>query len=269
MIDLVEQTLRGIGDTISATASQAGQLLPAIVLALIIGLLTWWLSSWAMRATRRVLAKMSTEGHVDLLVARLVRAAVIVVGAVTALGVLGVNVGALLASLGLVGLTLGLALKDVLANYVAGIMLLLQRPFTIGDSVSVGAEEGTVIDVHSRATVLRAPDGRTVHIPNSTVFAATVVNASQAPQRRFEVRVQIPRDCDLPKALEDALETLGSLDGVLDHPGPDAALAPGGADTMRIVAHGWVDTSSTSLGDTQNAAYVAMGERLAVASESA
>jgi small conductance mechanosensitive channel len=150
----------------------------------------------------------------------------------------------------------------VLANYVAGVMLLLQGPFTVGDSIVVDGIEGTVVDVKARATALRAGDGREIHIPNSTMFAATVTNLSSNPVRRFEVALSVAAGVDLVTARGVVLSAVSGVDGVLVDPAPDAQVSGIGVAWARLMAHGWVDTRDNSLGDVQVAALVAASGRL-------
>lgn len=245
-----------------ALAPRLGDKLPAIVAAILIVVVAWLLGRLTYETVRRVLARRSTAGRVDMLVARFARAAVLAVGVVVALAVIGLNIGALVASLGLVGLTLGLALKDVLANYVAGVMLLMQGPFKVGDTISVAGMEGTVTDVTTRDTTLRGADGRNIHIPNSTVFGAIVVNVSAYPVRRFEVAFTLPAGADLPTARGIILGAFCDTGGVLSDPAPDAQVTQVGPTYARVTAHGWVDTLRHALGDVQGAAHVTATHRL-------
>jgi small conductance mechanosensitive channel len=235
MTDVGTTVARGLFATLERLVAGFGGHLPLFAAAALILLVAWWLGRVAFSVTRRILARTSTAGHVDLLVARYAKAAVIAVGVVVALSVVGVNLGALVASLGLVGLTISLALKDVLANYVSGVMLLLQGPFKVGDTIIVDGVEGTVIDITARSTALRAGDARVVHVPNMTMFAATVTNVTAESVRRFEVSPD---------------------------PAADAQVAAVGAAWARIIAHGWVDTHVCSLGDVQAAALIVANRRL-------
>jgi small-conductance mechanosensitive channel len=242
----------GIGDAFEGLARGAADSLPRLLAGVIVFAIAWLIARVASAATRRVLARTSTQAHVDLLVARTVRWAVLAVGLVTALAVLGVNVGALVTSLGLAGLTLGFALRDVLANSVAGVTLLMQRPFTIGDTILVGATEGVVRDVRVRDTVLRTPDGRLAYLPNMTVFNAVVINVSQAPVRRFEIAVWTSAGMPLEGARVAVLAAVAGTPGVLEDPAPESVVASVGPDRARIVARAWVDTASGSLGAAQS-----------------
>jgi small conductance mechanosensitive channel len=220
---------------------------PALLAALIVVALTWLAGKMTFSITRRVLARRSTTAHVDVLVARFATAGVAILGAVVALAVLGVDLTALAASLGLVGVTVGFALKDVLANSVSGVMLLLQRPFGIGDSVSVAGVEGVVEDVRVRDTVVLTADGRRAYVPNTTVFNEVVVNASHSTVRRFEITVSVAADADVTEVAERIREAVASVSGVLAEPPADAAPLSVGLSRAMVVAHGWVDTRVTGL----------------------
>lgn len=104
-------------------------------------------------------------------------------GGVTALGTLGINVSAMIAGLGLVGFALGFALKDIVSNFVAGFLILLYNPFVRGDDVSVTGNEGRVIAINMRYTVLETTDGKRILIPNSTLFANAVTVTRRVADR--------------------------------------------------------------------------------------
>jgi small-conductance mechanosensitive channel len=230
---------------------------PSLAAAILVLVITWLVGRLTFAATRRVLSKRSTAAHVDVIVARFARSCVIALGVVVALGIVGVNLTALVASLGLVGITLGFALRDVLANSVSGVLLLLQRPFGIGDSVGVAGVEGVVEDIRVRDTVLRMADGRRAYIPNTTVFNEVVVNSSHSAVRRFEVAVAVPAGQDLLDAVERVRNAIAAGAGVLKEPAADASLLVVGTSRARIVAHGWVDTGTTGLDVARSAALFA------------
>jgi small-conductance mechanosensitive channel len=208
------------------------------------------------------MAKTSTTGHVDLIVARFARGAVTVVAVVVALGVAGVNAGALVASLGLIGITIGLALRDVLANYVSGILLLVQGPFIVGEYVIVGEVEGTVTDLTARTTNLRAEDGREIFVPNSTVFSTTVINVTRNPVRRFTVTLPVPAEADVDEACERALKALAGVAGVLGDPPPTVTITHVGDSMARVTGYGWVDARDHDVDSVQSSALAAVHEHL-------
>jgi len=265
----IETSAVTIGQRLGASMSRVGNALidglPGIVAGLVLVLVAWWLSGLVMRFVRRVLSKTSTEDHVDLLVARSARVATFIIGAIIALGVMGVQVTALVASLGLAGVTIGFALKDVLANSMAGVLLLMQRPFTIGDSIAVSGFEGVVVDIRVRDTMLRTGDGRVVFIPNASVFDSPIVNISANPVRRFEVVLTVPGGADLHAAEKAVAEAVARTPGVVKEPAVEAQTSAAGATWARITAHGWVDCATDALGGVQAAALVESRDALAAA----
>lgn len=133
---------------------------------------------------RRLIAytapRVRADTSVVLLLSRLYYYGVLVFGAITALGTAGLDVRALVAGLGLTGFALGFALKDVLSNFVSGVMLLAYRPFHIGDVIEMGEFTGTIETIRIRDTLIRAPDGRLIIIPNTKLITEVVVNHSNA-----------------------------------------------------------------------------------------
>lgn len=258
------------GERISSAFANVAQGLadrvPALSAAVVVLLVAWLVGRGAYHATQRMLARRSTAGRVDVLVARLARGGVLLLGIVVAMGVLGFDLGTLAASLGLAGLTLGFALRDVLANSVAGVMLLIQRPFRIGDTISVAGIEGVVEDVRIRDTVLHQPDGRLAYVPNTTVFNDVVVNLSDRTLRRFEIAVFVPLGADLEsarRAVRDAVQA--NLDVAVEPPA-DASVASVGPTWARVVAHGWVDTREHGLESVRTPSLVAARDVVAALS---
>jgi len=265
----IETSALTIGQRLGASMTRVGDAvidgLPGIVAGVLLLLLSWWVSGLIKRAVQKVLARTSTEGHVDLLVARTARATTFVIGVIIALGVMGVQVTALVASLGLAGVTIGFALKDVLANSMAGVLLLLHRPFTIGDSITVSGFEGVVVDIRVRDTMLHTGDGRVVFIPNSSVFNSPIVNTSANPVRRFEITLAVPAGIDLRSGEQVVAKAIDATPGVVQEPKAEAQTSVAGTTWARITGHGWVDCATSSLGSTQGAALVAAREALAAA----
>lgn len=129
------------------------------------------------RVLRRLAGQFGTRHKLspDLvnLMGQTSKTAMLIFGLVSALGTLGIDVGAMIAGLGLVGFALGFALKDLLSNFLAGFLILLYNPFVRGDRIKVGVNEGQVVEINMRYTVLQA-DGRKVLIPNANLFSDAV-----------------------------------------------------------------------------------------------
>ncbi|MGI9104696.1 MAG: mechanosensitive ion channel family protein [Pyrinomonadaceae bacterium] len=139
--------------------------------------LIFWLVAWA---GRRIIAytapRVRADTGVVLLLSRVYYYGILIFGLITALGAGGLNVSALVTGLGLTGFALGFALKDVLSNLLSGIMLLLYRPFHIGDQIRMGEYEGKIETIRMRDTLVRAADGRLIVIPNTKLITEVVVN---------------------------------------------------------------------------------------------
>ena len=128
--------------------------------------------------------QMPHSGGLLQLLGRTAKIAVMTLGFATALGTMGVNVSALVAGLGLTGFALGFAFRDVLSNLLAGILLLLFRPFGVGDFISVVGLDGEVISIDLRYTILKQPDKK-VLIPNSSLFTNPILVNAKASSRRL------------------------------------------------------------------------------------
>jgi small-conductance mechanosensitive channel len=146
---------------------------PRVGMALLV-LFVFWLIS---RGVRRVIERMTKVRRLDPDVTRYLgqaaRAALMAFGVITALGTLGVDVGALVAGLGLTGFALGFALKDIISNALSGMLVLFYHPFRIGDRISVSGLEGLVTDINLRYTVLEG-EGKRMLIPSSMLFSNPV-----------------------------------------------------------------------------------------------
>jgi small conductance mechanosensitive channel len=199
------------------------------------------------RGVSKALRRTGTEPHVELLVAKLAYFAVAVVGVVVALSFAGVNLGVLVGSLGLATIALGFALQDIVSNLAAGVVLLLEHPFTRGDHIAVDGTEGTVEDIRVRATQLRSPDGQRVLVPNKLLFTNVLTNASATMRRRVEVLLELPYGQDAAKARERLLAAAAGVDGVCDDPPPRLLTEDLGENAVSVRLWFWVDPRSADV----------------------
>lgn len=173
------------------------------------------------------------------LIARMTAYAILIVGFIYAIEPLGVRIGPILGALGIAGIAVAFALKDILENFVAGILLQLQRPFTYGDQVEIDEIEGSVIGVDSRFVTVRTPEGETVFIPSATVIKADINNYTQLGRRRTTVPVGVAYGTDLRRATEVLGEAVRVADGVLDSPEPEVLLEGFGESSIDFVVRFW------------------------------
>jgi small conductance mechanosensitive channel len=193
------------------------------------------------RGVERAMVRADAERHVRVVVATLAFYAVITVGLVVALALGGINLAVLVGSLGLATVALGFALQDIVSNFTAGIVLLLEHPFTEGDHIAIADAEGEVEDIRIRATRLRAPDGQLVIVPNKLLFTEVLTNSTATMRRRVEVRLELPYGQDVARARELLLAAAGEAQGVSDEPAPRLLTEGLGQDARSLRLVVWVD----------------------------
>lgn len=166
------------------------------------------------------LERASADRQVRNLIHNLLTVATLVLALLGGLSALGLSFSVLVTSFGLTGLAVGLALQDLLRNILAGIFLLIERPFRIGDAITVGDLSGTVETIELRTTGLRTADGRLAVMPNLSAFNGNIINASAYPLRRYSVSVWVPQGDDLEAVLRAVRAQLRQASRIATEPPP-------------------------------------------------
>ncbi len=198
-------------------------LLPGIVIGILVFTLFFFISGLVKRA---VLRATHNSGYGQA-VSRLARLGVLLGGLLVSMAIAfpTVNGSSILSALGVSGVAIGFAFRDILQNYFAGILLLWREPFKIGDQlVTSNNFEGTVEGIEMRATFIRTYDGRRVVIPNSSLFIDSVTVNTAFDKRRLEVNIGIGYGDDIETARRVIVEVLRSTEGVLQDPSPDVLI---------------------------------------------
>lgn len=190
--------------------------------------------------------------------ARLLRIVLLAVALIYALAQLGVRITPLLTAAGIGGVALAFAVKTIFENFLAGILLLLRRPFAPGDQVVSGDHEGVVEDVNLRAVVLRTYDGQRVFIPNGQVLGEPIVNRTAFDVRRSEIVVGIDYDADPARAARLLTEALRATDGILDEPAPEVYVAELGASSVNLCARFWHPSPMADAWEARHRAAIAL-----------
>jgi small-conductance mechanosensitive channel len=201
------------------------EFLPSLITAIVIFIITLFLASWLANLTAKAMKRRKIDDELILLSHRIVRITVLVLGTIQALAQVNFNVTGFVAGLGIVGFTIGFALQDVTKNFVAGILLLLQQPFDLNDSIQVSGYSGVVKDITLRTTEIRTWDGRDVLIPNGDVYVKPITNYSRDPRRRLELSVSVSKAWDLEQLTDTVLGSLRGGEGVLEEPATEAVRA--------------------------------------------
>ena len=160
---------------------------------------------------------------------------------VVILGKLGVDVGPIVAGLGVTGFILGFAFQESLGNLASGLMIAINEPFKIGDYVIVAGLEGTVIKMDMMAATLATADNKKVVIPNKSAWGAPITNFSALGRRRVDIQIGIDYDCDITKAIKVALDTLAVVPGVLKDPAPSVSVASLADSEITLNVRPWAD----------------------------
>lgn len=229
--------------------------LPLIGLAIFIFVLVAYaghrLAKWSSLWQR-----LSPNPFLGELLGQAVRIVTIVFGLVLALNLLGATalVGTILGGAGVVGLAIGFAVRDTLENYISSIMLSLRQPFRANDHVVIGDNEGKVVRLTSRATVLMTLDGNHLRIPNSQVFKAVILNYTSNPERRFTFDLGVDADDDPIEAMAVGVDSLSKLPFVLDDPEPNAIISTVGDSNIVITFMAWVDQRTSDFGKSRSLA---------------
>ena len=193
--------------------------LPRLVGALIVLLIFWALHRLFLRLLNRSLAGKASLLAADIL-RKLLKYVVVGIGLLMAASQLGFNVLSMLAGLGVAGLAVGLAAKDTMANFIAGLIILWDKPFALGDDVEIGETLGWVRHIELRSTRLEDADGNDVVLPNSEVVSKKIVNYSHTPRSRIHVPVGVSYAARIDDARAALLKAAAGDDRLLGAPAP-------------------------------------------------
>ena len=219
--------------------------LPLLAVGLLIFFAALALSRW-MNTWRRPYRRLSQNAFLRDVLRQSVAVGALLVGILIALDVMGATsvVAAVLGTAGVAGLAVGFAFKDIIENYIAGVLLSLRQPFAPDDFVDIDGESGQVVRLTMRATILMTADGNHLRLPNAKVFKATILNTTRNPLRRFDIGVGVGVDADLLEAQELGIGVLRGIDGVLEDPSPKALVEELGDSNVAVRFFGWVDQRS-------------------------
>jgi small-conductance mechanosensitive channel len=223
-------------------AAQFNAWLPGLLATLLILLASLILASLARRAVRLATARRSVSAQVAPLLSSLAYWAILLTGLTVSLQQVGVNITAIVAGLGIAGFTLGFALQDVSKNFVSGVLLLLERPFRIGEAVELSGFSGTVSKVDLRATEIHTFDGRVVVIPNADVFTKPITNLTRTGSRRVELKLAVLAGSDVEQVRASALNALQGITGLLNEPPPQVLFEHIGSGAIDLLIYYWIDT---------------------------
>ncbi len=227
--------------------------LPMLLIAVVVFVVFWLLSRLAraliMKATRN-----HTHANVGKVIGRLAQWAIIFIGLLVALSVVAPSIrpANILSVLGVGGVAIGFAFKDILQNFVAGILLLLREPFRVGDQIIYKEFEGTVEEVDTRATLIRTYDGRRVIIPNGDIYTNAITVNTAFASRRSQYDIGIGYGDDIEHARAVILGAIIGLEGVLEHPAADVVVSDLAGSSINLRARWWTDAARSDVVTSQD-----------------
>lgn len=226
-------------DVAAAWASEYSLKLLAAIVILVVGR---WLARKLATLLARVLEKNGIDVTLTGFLENITYYTLLVLVLIAAAGQLGINTASFLTIVGAAGLAVGLALKDSLSNFASGVMLILFRPFKVGDVVEAAGVKGKVVMINIFNTVLNTPDNQRIIVPNSSITSDVITNVNANPIRRIDLVAGIGYEDDIAKAREVLEGIIQAEEKVLKDPAPTIAVAELADSSVNFVVRPWVNT---------------------------
>ncbi len=228
--------MEGIADNI-------GGLVINLIIAVAIFYIGKKLAKWVSEFVAKNMARRDTDPALIGFVSSLVRWALLAFVVIAALGQVGIQTASLVAILGAAGLAVGLALQGSLSNFAAGVLILIFKPFKIGDFVELAGTSGTVVGIQIFTTELATPDNKQIIVPNSSAMGGIITNVSAKPTRRVDMVFGIGYGDDIDKARDIILDILNKDERVLKEPAVQVAVAELADSSVNFVVRPWVNAA--------------------------
>lgn len=227
---------------------EQGQLYaPKVIGALFVLFSAWIIAGWVSRLVYRSLRLAKIDETLARFATKFTWWAMLVLALVGCLEWFGVQTTSYAAAIGAVGFSIGLAFQGALGNFAAGIMLLVFRPYKVGDVIVVGGQTGKVDEIDLFSTTLDTPDNRRIMIPNASIFGNTIENTSYHRTRRVEVTVGASYAADIDQTYEVLMRAVCAVPGVLSEPAPEVALLELANSSVNWSVRAWATAAEFGL----------------------
>lgn len=252
--------LKTIESSLKELLASAVKIFPALLTAVIVLFLTRYMAQFAHRVAGKA-GKTAFRSHsIQILLEKSAYVMTWVIGVVFA-GVLafpGLDLGDIIATLGLGSVAIGFAFQDIIKNFFAGILLLLQEPFSINDQIIIDTFEGTVEKINFRTTQIRTYQGERILIPNANVFTSAVQVQTAYASRRTDLGVGVDYNTSLEDTADLLQRTIEQLDGVLPSPIPEIDLVGFGDSSIDFIVRYWTEPQQAQVRRIQTKAIIAI-----------
>jgi len=203
-----------------------------------------WVAKIIVKVVNRLMLRSGMDDMLAKFLKNIIYALLLTFVIIAAISALGIQTASLVAVIGAAGLAIGLALQGSLANFAAGVLMIIFRPYKLGDLVQVAGTEGFVEEVDIFTTVLRTPDKTKITIPNGQIMDGQITNYTEAENRRMELVVGIGYDDDIDRARDVILDAVKASEYVLDDPAPAVTVAELGDSSVNLAVRPWVASST-------------------------
>jgi len=214
-----------------------------LLLALVIFFVGRFAIRMVVRALAKTMQKNGVEKTLETFICNLVSMALLVVVVIAAIGQVGIQTTSFIAIFGAAGLAVGLALQGSLSNFASGVLIVLFRPYKVGDFVEAAGISGSVDQVQILTTVLKTGDNKQVIVPNSQIMNSIITNYSAHDTRRLDMVVGVSYEDDLDKVRKTLEEIIAADDRILKDPAPNIAVAELADSSVNFIVRPWCATS--------------------------
>ncbi len=197
----------------------------------------------AVGGLRKLMRKQSVEPTLETFICNLVRTALLVVVIIATIGALGIETTSFIAIFGAAGLAVGLALQGSLSNFASGVLIVLFRPYKVGDFIEAAGISGSVEQVQILTTILKTGDNKQIIVPNSQIMDSIITNYSANDTRRIDLVIGVGYDDDLDKARTTIKELIAADERILIEPAATIAVSELGDSSVNFVVRPWAATS--------------------------
>ena len=225
---------------LTAVAQEAGWIILKILLALVIYFIGKQLIKWVVRLMDKAFTRHKVEASLRSFLRSLVKALLMIVLVLAIVQTLGVNTSSFLALFASAGLAIGMALSGTLQNFAGGVILLLLRPYKVGDYIEAQGQSGTVETIGLFSTCLKTPDNQTIYVPNNTIATSIIDNYSQSDTRRVDWLLSISYGDDVDVARREILAMLEADKRVLTDIAPVVYVKNLGESSVDLTIRAWV-----------------------------
>lgn len=244
-IEAIGSTLKNMSfsDIVSMLIDWGIEIAAKIAIALVIYFIGRWLIGRLVKLVNKVCEKRDVEISLQQFFKNMIKVVLYICLALTIIGILGINTTSLVAMFASASLAIGMALSGTMQNFAGGVMILLLRPYRVGDYIEAQGQAGTIKEISLFNTIITTVDNKTIYVPNSSISTGIINNYSQAATRRVDWNITISYGDDVEVARRVLIEMISSDKRVKQDPAPVVYLTSLGDSAVNISARAWVNNA--------------------------